>query len=243
MRMKELTENIPKPLAIVGGRPILWHIMKIYSRYGFDEFILPLGYKGDKIKEYFINCDWMHSDFVLELGSSMDRMLLNNQPENWRITFVDTGIDTMTGGRLKRIQPYVGDETFLMTYGDGVCDVDIGGLVEYHKRMGVTATLTGIRKRSQYGLLSVCEGLAASFSEKSETEGLINGGFFVLNKEVFKYLTDDGCVFEKETLSQLASEGQLAVYQHKGLWRSIDTCKDLQQLNSEWGSIKAVLNI
>ena len=243
MRMKEMTDHAPKPLAAVGGRPILWQIMKIYSKYGFNDFILPLGYKGEKIKEYFMNYDWLQNDFILDFSGNENKVFLLKKPEKWKITFVDTGTDTMTGGRIKRIQPFIGEDTFLMTYGDGLCDVDIGKLLKYHQEMGVTATLTGIEKKSQYGILKVQNGMATSFGEKTEIEGLINGGFFVLNKAVFDYLKDDQCVFEKEPLTKLASEGQLAVYEHKGFWQAVDTSKDLQDMNSNWETISNILGI
>ena len=243
IRMKDITEHIPKPLAVVGGRPILWQIMKIYSKYGFDDFILPLGYKGEKIKEYFMNYDWMQNDFILDFRGNENKVFLLKKPENWRITFVDTGINTMTGGRIKRIQPFIDEDNFFMTYGDGLCDVDLTKLLKYHQEMGVKATLTGIEKKSQYGILKVQDGLAVSFGEKTEIEGLINGGFFVLNRAIFDYLEDDRCVFEKEPMTKLTSEGQLAVYEHKGFWHAVDTVKDLQDIDSEWDSISNVLGI
>ncbi|HYF82776.1 MAG TPA: sugar phosphate nucleotidyltransferase [Clostridia bacterium] len=243
MRMREVTEQIPKPLAVVGGRPILLQIMKLYSKYGFDDFILPLGYRGDKIKEYFMNYDWMQNDFILDFNGNENKIFLMKKPEKWRITFVDTGVDTMTGGRIKRIQPFIGDDTFLLTYGDGLCDVNIGELLKYHQNMGVIATLTGIQKKSQYGILKIKDGLATSFGEKSEIEGQINGGFFVFNKAVFDYLSGDKCVLEREPLAKLASEGQLAVYEHKGFWQAVDTSKDLQDMDTNWGTIESILGI
>lgn len=243
MRMREVTEHIPKPLAVVGDRPILWQIMKLYSKYGFDDFILPLGYKGVKIKEYFMNYSWMQNDFILDFSSNESKTFLREKQEKWRITFIDTGADTMTGGRIKRIQPFIEDDTFLLTYGDGLCNVDIGALLKYHQDMGVTATLTGIEKKSQYGILKVQDGLATSFGEKTEIEGVINGGFFVMNKAVFNYLSDDQCVLEKEPLVKLALEGQLAVYEHKGFWQAVDTPKDLEEMNSNWQTVSDILGI
>lgn len=243
MRMREMTDYAPKPLAAVGGRPIIWQIMKTYSKYGLDDFILPLGYGGEKIKEYFMNYDWLQNDFILDFSGNENKVFLLKKPEKWRITFVDTGPDTMTGGRIKRIQPFIDEDTFFVTYGDGLCDVDLVKLLKYHQKMGVTATLTGIEKKSQYGILKVQDGLAASFGEKTEIEGLINGGFFVLSKAVFDYLKDDTCVFEKEPLTKLASEGQLAVYEHKGFWQAVDTFKDLQEMNSNWENIRSILGI
>lgn len=243
MRMREVTENIPKPLAIIGDRPILWHIMKIYSRYGFNEFILPLGYKGEKIKEYFMNYDWIQNDFILDFSGNENKVYLLKKPEKWKITFIDTGADTMTGDRIKRIQPYIDEDTFLMTYGDGLCDIDIAKLLKYHQNMGATATLTAIEKKSQYGLLKAQDGLAVSFEEKTELEGLINGGFFVLGKGIFNYLDHEGCSIEKDVLPRLAAESQLAVFEHKGFWRSADTPKDLQDMNENWEDISKILGI
>lgn len=237
MRMREITEDIPKPLAVIGGRPILWHIMKIYSRFGFNEFILPLGYKGEKIKEYFMNYDWMQNDFILDFSGNENKVYLLKKPEKWKITFIDTGADALTGDRIKRIQPFIDEDTFLMTYGDGLCDLDIAKLLKYHQDMGVTATLTAVEKKSQYGILKAQGGLAASFGEKTEIEGLINGGFFVLGKTIFDYLDHEGCSFEKDVLPRLAAESQLAVFEHKGFWQAADTSKDLQDMNENWEAI------
>lgn len=241
MRMRELTEHAPKPLAIVGGKPILWHLMKLYSKYGFDDFILPLGYMGEKIKEYFMNYDWKQNDFILDFSNDEKKILFLKKPEKWKITFVDTGADTMTGGRIKRIQPFIKGDTFFMTYGDGLCDVNISELLEYHWEKGKIATLTGIQKKSQYGILKVKDGVATGFGEKTEIEGLINGGFFVLNNEIFNYLPGDQCVFEKEPLSKLSEEGQLAVYQHSGFWQAVDTYKELQDMEKDWNDISKTL--
>jgi glucose-1-phosphate cytidylyltransferase len=243
LRMREVTEHIPKPLAVVGGRPILWHIMKIYSRYGFDDFILPLGYMGEKIKEYFMNYDWKENDFILDFKDNENKIYLLKKPEKWRITFIDTGADTMTGGRIKRIQPFIEEDDFFVTYGDGLCSVNIQELLKYHIDKGRIATLTGIQKKSQYGTLRTKDGVATSFEEKTEVEGLINGGFFVLKKEIFDFLSGDECVFEKEPLSRLSQEGQLAVYQHDGFWQAIDTYKDLQDMEMNWGTIGKAIGI
>lgn len=243
MRMREITVQDPKPLAVVGGKPILWHIMKIYSRYGFDDFILPLGYKGERIKEFFMSCDWKQNDFILDFSGDENRITLLKRPEKWRIAFIDTGADTMTGGRVKRIQPFIEEDTFLMTYGDGLCDVNIQELLKYHREKGKIATLTGIQNKSQYGILKAQDGIVTSFAEKSELEGQINGGFFVFNKEIFDYLGDDQCVLEKEPFTRLASEGQLAVYEHKGFWRAIDTYKDILDMEANWVNICKALGI
>ncbi len=243
MRMREITGNTPKPLALVGGKPILWHIMKLYSKYGFDDFILPLGYMGDKIKEYFMNYDWKQNDFILDFRDNENKIYLLKKPEKWRITFIDTGEDTMTGGRIKRIQSFIEDDTFLMTYGDGLSDVNISELLKYHREKGKIATLTSIQKKSQYGILKAQDGLATSFGEKTEIEGMINGGFFAFNRAIFDYLNNDQCVLEREPLIKLASGGQLAVYEHKGFWQAIDTVKDLQDMNTNWEAIESILGI
>lgn len=243
MRMKEITESIPKPMATVGGRPILWHIMKLYSKYGFNKFILPLGYMGDKIKEFFMEYDWRQNDFALDFSGNENRIYLMKKPEKWKITFIDTGIDTKTGGRIKRIEPYIEGDAFLLTYGDGICNVDMNNLIKYHQEKGRIATLTGVCKKSQYGTMKVQDGIATEFSEKTDSEGLINGGFFVLNKEIFKYLGGDSCIFEKETLRDLALEGELAVYVHEGFWQAVDTFKDLMDLNDDWERIRKILDI
>lgn len=232
-RMSEVTQALPKPLAMIGDRPILWHIMKIYQYYGVDEFILLLGYKGEKIKEYFLNYDWQHHSMQLDMATG--EMKLLGKKENWKITFLDTGEDTMTGGRLKQAQDYIGDETFMMTYGDGLANINMFHLLKRHQDLGATATVTGIEKKSQYGTLKVYNGMAQSFSEKTDSIGMINGGFFVLSPKVFDYLTDDDqCVFEAEPLQKLADDGELAVYEHHGFWTAIDTYKNLKEINDMW---------
>ncbi|HAN10439.1 MAG TPA: glucose-1-phosphate cytidylyltransferase [Clostridiales bacterium] len=227
------SEEVPKPLALVNGKPLIWHIMSIYSKFGFNEFILPLGYKGDKIKEYFMHYDWMNHDFI-KIGSE-NRIELLEKPEKWNITFVNTGLETMTGGRIKKIEKYIKGDTFMLTYGDGLADVDVDSLINFHKNKGKIATVTGVERKTQYGVLSVKEGIAESFNEKTSLDGLINGGFFVLDKKVFDYLDgDDGCIWENEPLSHLANDGELAVYEHKGIWMAVDTYKDLLDINQKW---------
>lgn len=233
LRLKADNDSTPKPLAMVNGRPIIWHIMKRYSNFGYNEFILPLGYKGEKIKEYFINYEWMNHDFVKEYNQS--KVSLLEEPEKWNISFVDTGIDTMTGGRIKRIEKYIDEDTFMLTYGDGLADINIKELLRYHKDKGKIATVTGVERKSQYGILNVHDGIATSFDEKTMLEGLVNGGFFVLDKEVFKYIDeDDECVFEKQPLANLARNGELSVYVHHGIWLAVDTYKDLIDANKIW---------
>jgi glucose-1-phosphate cytidylyltransferase len=229
-RMKEKSEDLPKPLAMIGNKPIIWHIMKIYSYFGFNEFILMLGYKGDYFKEYFMNYEWKNNDFILNTRGSSIKLL--SEAEEWKITFVDTGLNTMTGCRIKKIENYITEDTFMLTYGDGLSDININKLLEFHREKGKTATVTGILKQTQFGILTVDNDISTSFQEKSSMEGLINGGFFVLNKDVFKYISEDeNCIFEQEPLKKLAIIRDMAVYQHKGFWKCIDTYKDLMEAN------------
>jgi glucose-1-phosphate cytidylyltransferase len=233
IRMRELTEDIPKPLVEIGGKPILWHIMKLYKHYGFDDFILLLGYKGVKIKEYFIDYEWKNHNFIY--GVQPNGIQLLEKSEKWKVTFIDTGLETMTGGRLKLAQPYIGDEPFMLTYADGLSDINLFNLLEFHKAKGTIATVTGIYKKSQYGTLTVNDGIATSFEEKNRTEGLVNGGFFIMNHGVFDYLSNDtSCVLEQEPLINLVKDQQLAVYIHQGFWTAMDTAKDISSVNEMW---------
>ncbi|MCM3163477.1 sugar phosphate nucleotidyltransferase [Metabacillus litoralis] len=235
LRMRGLEENIPKALARVNEKPIIWHIMKLYSQYGYNEFILPLGYQGEKIKEYFIDYKWKESDLELVLNENRTIPLTNI--EDWSITFADTGLETMTGARIKNIEKYVDDDIFLLTYGDGLSDINIDKLIQFHKEKGKTVTLTGIRKQSQYGILEVENGIATKFVEKPEMNSIINGGFFVCNRDFFHYLSDDPeCVLEDDPLKNLIKDEELAIYEHDGLWMSIDTPKDLVEANKIWKS-------
>lgn len=233
IRMQELTEDVPKPLIEIGGKPILWHIMKLYKHYGFDDFVLLLGYKGVKIKEYFIDYKWKNHNFIYCSQPSSIQLL--EESEKWKVTFIDTGLDTMTGGRLKLAEPYIGKDTFMLTYGDGLSDINLSKLLEFHKAKGTIATVTGIYKKSQYGTLAVNNGIATSFEEKNQTGDIINGGFFVMNHEVFNYLSNDtGCILEQEPLVNLAKDQQLAVYMHQGFWTAMDTAKDILSVNEMW---------
>ena len=230
LRMHELTEDMPKPMAMVCGKPMLWHIMKTYKYYGFDDFILLLGYKGEKIKDYFMNYGWKQHSFKLDTKKGSIELL--QESEDWKITFLDTGIDTMTGSRIKRAQECIGNETFMVTYGDGLSDIDINKLLAYHRDKGRLATVTGIDKKTQYGTLIVKNGIAQSFREKQSSSGIINGGFFVLEPDFFNYITHESqCVLEQEPLRNLANDGQLAVYPHEGFWTACDTYSDIVQVN------------
>jgi glucose-1-phosphate cytidylyltransferase len=236
-RLASPTETIPKTLALVSGRPIIWHIMSIYASYGFNEFILPLGFGGDKIKEYFWTYEWKNCDFTKEIGS--DKVTFLNKTNNWKVTFVDTGIETMTGGRIKKIEKFIDEDTFMLTYGDGLSDVNIDNLLKFHKENGQAVTVTGVERKSQYGILTSKNGIVTAFDEKAKLDGIINGGFFVMDKKVFDYIEDDsGCVFEQEPLRNLVKSGQLAVYNFKGYWTAIDTNKDLIYANKTWEGVK-----
>ncbi|MGH9395760.1 MAG: glucose-1-phosphate cytidylyltransferase [Terriglobia bacterium] len=236
-RLREETEFRPKPLVEVGGKPILWHIMKIYAHFGFDNFVLCLGYKGHMIKEYFLNYRYMHSDFTLRLNSPESPLVhTDNQQERWTITFVDTGADAMTGARVKRVEQYITADNFMLTYGDGVADINISQLLEFHLKQGKIGTVAGVLPASRYGELSLSGDLVAEFNEKpAEDERFVSGGFFVFQRRMLEYLTpDDGCILEKEPLEKLAREGQLIGYLHRSFWHSMDTYRDFTQMNELW---------
>lgn len=236
-RLREETEFRPKPMIVVGGKPILWHIMRHYSSYGFKDFVLCLGYKGDAIKNYFLEYDLLYSDFTVRLGTKeILRHSVFHDESDWQVTLAETGLQTMTGGRVKRIEKYIDGETFMLTYGDGVANIDIHELLKFHKKRGKIATVTAVRPIARFGELSVNGDLAGSFREKPQLHsGWINGGFFVFQKGVFDYLDED-CVLEREPMERLAREGQLAVYKHTGYWRCMDTYRDLEALTQEWES-------
>lgn len=232
-RISEESQFKPKPMIEIGGKPILWHIMKEYSYYGYNEFVICAGYKQHIIKEWVANYFLHNSDFTLDLTSGDNSMTVHEQHcEPWKITVVDTGLNTMTGGRIKRIQPYVGNETFMMTYGDGVCDVDISKLVEFHKQHGKIATLTAVVQEQQKGVLDIDgDNTVKAFREKNATDGaLINAGYMVLEPQIFDYLDGDSCVFEKEPMKNLAENGELMSYTHKGFWQCMDNKREMDEL-------------
>ena len=237
-RMREETEYRPKPLVEIGGHPILWHIMKTYAHYGFRDFVLCLGYRGNMIKEYFLQYEAMSNDFTVALGSQEQIEIHGAHAEQGiRVTLADTGLHTMTGGRVQKAAKYVDDDTFLLTYGDGVADVDIQKLVDFHKSHGRLATLTAMRPTSRFGMLDLDpEGTVRSFSEKPKIEGWASAGYFVLNRRVFDYLNGSACVFEQEPLERLAKEKQLVAYQHEGFFFAMDTYREFQFLNELWDS-------
>ena len=236
-RISEESQYKPKPMVEIGEKPILWHIMKEYSYYGFNEFIICAGYKQHIIKDWFANYFLYNSDVTFDFTSGHNDMVIHHQNcEKWKVTVVDTGLNTMTGGRIKRIQPYVGDETFLMTYGDGVCDVNIKDLVEFHKKHGKTATLTAVLQDQSKGVLNIGgDNAVKSFREKSRMDGApINAGYMVLEPAVFNYLKDDSTVFEKEPLETLATDGELMSYLHKGFWQCMDNIREKELLEKMW---------
>ncbi len=237
-RLKEETEVRPKPLVEIGGRPILWHIMKIYAHYGFNDFVLCLGYKGRMIREYFFNYEMKSSDLTLRLGSNDVKFHNQSQEKDWIITFVETGDEAQTGARVKRIEKYIEGDLFMLTYGDAVTNINIKNLLEFHKSHGKIGTITGVYPSSRFGELVIKEEQVVQFTEKPQIkEGFINGGFFVFNKKFFNYLkSDDNCYLEAEPLEKLASDGELMVYPHKGFWQCMDTQRELEALNNLWKS-------
>jgi len=238
-RLREETEYKPKPMVEIGGRPVLWHIMKLYAHYGFRRFILCLGYKGGVIKDYFLNYEAMSNDFTIQLGHQNQMTYQSDHTEqDFSVTLADTGLRTMTGGRIKRIEHFVDTETFMVTYGDGLANLDIGRLVDYHFAHGKLATLTATRPPSRYGILDLKEnGQVDRFREKVQTEW-INGGFFVFNRRVFDYL-ESGGVLEQEPLERLAAEGQLMGFLHEGFWIGMDTYREHEMLNQAWDAGQA----
>ncbi len=234
MRLKEETEFRPKPMVEIGDHPILWHIMTSYAAYGFDRFILCLGFRGDVIKDYFINYHWRSSDAEVTLGANRRIRILNQSPAvNWRVTLADTGRTAMTGARVKRIQKYVDTEHFMLTYGDAVSDVDLHALREHHIQHGRIGTVTGVRPPARFGELETDGTRVTCFAEKSVSGGLFNGGFFMFHRRIFDYVTeDDSCSLEQTPLEKLAADGELRVRRHDGFWQCMDTLRDVTYLRS-----------
>ncbi len=232
-RISEESQYKPKPMIEIGGKPILWHIMKEYSYYGYNEFIICAGYMQHVIKEWFADYYLHNSDITFDFTQGRNDMIVHNQHcDPWKVTVVDTGLKTMTGGRIKRIQPYIGKETFMMTYGDGVCDVDISKLVEFHQSHDKIATLTAVMQEQQKGILDIGgDNAVRSFREKRNADSApINAGYMVLEPEIFDYLEGDNTVFEREALEKVAAEGQLMSYMHKGFWQCMDTKREKDML-------------
>jgi len=240
-RMREETEYRPKPLIEVGGRPILWHIMRTYAHYGFHDFILCLGYRGRAIKEYFLNYEIMTGDFTLHLNDGQTELHKRSTEGDWVVTFAETGDAAQTGSRVKQIENYIGEDLFMLTYGDGVADIDINKLIAFHRSHGKIGTVTGVHPASRFGELAVKGTMVKEFGEKPQvTEGFINGGYFVFSREIFRYLrADDDCYLEREPLENLTRDGELAVFCHEGFWQCMDTQRELEILNGMWSSGKA----
>jgi glucose-1-phosphate cytidylyltransferase len=239
-RLREETEYRPKPMVQIGGRPILWHIMKIYALYGCTDFVVCLGYKGDVIRDYFLNYESRHCDVTVTLGCGRVEYHGRHDEDGWRVTMAETGDKTMTGGRLRRVAGYVGGSAFMATYGDGVADVDLDALVRFHRREGKLATVTAVRPSSRYGELAIDNGRVTLFREKPQVnQGWINGGFFVFEPAVLDFIRGDGDTLEAGLLSRLAEQGELAVYQHTGFWQCMDTYREKQQLEELWANGKA----
>ena len=236
-RLSEETDVKPKPMVEIGGKPILWHIMKIYSSHGFNDFIILLGYKGYVIKEYFSNYFLHQSDVTIDLVKNKTEVH-QHECEPWKVTLLDTGINTMTGGRIKRAKDHIGNEPFLLTYGDGLSNVDITDLMKFHNAHGKLVTMTAVQPAGRYGALSINDDASVSkFMEKPEGDGSwFNGGFFICEPEVLNTIEGDSIMFEQEPLSQLASENQLIAYKHKGFWGCMDTLRDRKALDEMWDS-------
>ena len=238
-------EKLPKPMVQVGNKPILWHIMKIYSSYGFNEFIICLGVKSEAIKDYFYNYETVNSDFTIDIGSGKIEYHNIHNEENWKVTLVDTGINTLKGGRIKRIEPYLSSDINMITYGDGVADIKIDKLLKFHKSHGKTITISGVHPPARFGEIIENNNLVTSFNEKPQTSvGLINGGFMVFNKELLNHLNDnENCDFEIGPLEELAKKGEVMVYKHEGNWECMDHTRDVVYLNRLWNEGKAFWKI
>jgi len=236
-RLREETEYKPKPMVEIGGKPILWHIMKIYSHYGFNDFVLALGYKGDMIKDFFLNYKYYNNDFTIDIRSGKIENS-DTQIEDWKITLVDTGIDSMTGYRLKLCGKFINDDIFMMTYGDAVSDINIDKLLEFSLKMDTIGTVTGVYPPSRFGDLECKENSVIRFKEKlkdTKSKNPINGGFYVFKKSIFDYIPDNiNCDLEKEPMNKLTEAGQLSVFRHEDYWQCMDTYRDFIQLNEQW---------
>lgn len=237
-RLSEETAVKPKPMAEIGNKPILWHIMKYYSHFGISDFIILTGYKGEVINRYFHKMLNIDGDIEFDFNTKSTNRLTNNQSE-WKVTCINTGIDTMTGGRIKRIQDFFEDETFCMTYGDGLSNVNIDKLITFHNSMNKVATVTAVRPTPRFGSLNLNNDIVESFAEKIQDERYINGGFFVLNRKIFDYIQDDETIFERSSLEQLAQEGNLVAFKHEGFWKPMDTLNDKNYLNELWSKDEA----
>lgn len=239
-RLSEETVLKPKPMVEIGGKPMLWHIMKIYSSYGFNDFVICLGYKGYVIKEYFANYFLHQSDVTFDIKNNKIE-IHNTQADPWKVTLVDTGLHTMTGGRVKRVKPYLNGEPFMLTYGDGVGNVNLNALIEFHQQQQKMMTVTSVQPSGRFGTLNISEDLKVkAFEEKPKGErGWINGGFFICNPEVINYIEDDTTIFERAPMENIAMEGQMVAFKHEGYWKCMDTLRDKNELETSWQSGKA----
>jgi glucose-1-phosphate cytidylyltransferase len=239
-RLSEETSLKPKPMVEIGGMPILWHIMKIYSSYGYNDFVICLGYKGYLIKEYFTNYFLHKSDVTIDMNDNSIKVH-DSKAEPWKITLVDTGLNSMTGGRIKRIAEHVNNDTFMLTYGDGVGSIDINKLVDHHKASGKLCSVTAVQPSGRFGALNLNEkNDVLSFSEKPKGDGSwINGGFFVCEPKVFDYITGDSTIWEKEPMEKIAQDGQMTSFKHDGFWKPMDTLRDKQELENDWNNNQA----
>ncbi len=238
-RLSEETQLRPKPMVDIGDKPILWHIMNVYAAHGFDEFVIALGYRGEYIKEYFQKYYLLNNDLSIDLARGNTTVHDGSLPE-WKIHLVDTGLHTMSGGRLRRLRRWLGDEPIMMTYGDGVANVDVRALVAFHRRHGKLATLTAVRPPARFGALTLDGDLVSEFTEKPQSgEGWLNGGFFVLEPGVFEYLDGDSTIWERTPLERIAADGQLTAYRHEGFWQPMDTLRDKTYLCELWEAGKA----
>jgi glucose-1-phosphate cytidylyltransferase len=237
-RLREETEFRPKPLVEVGGRPILWHIMKTYAHHGFRDFVLCLGYRGNMIKEYFLNYEAMNNDFTMCLGRKFQiHYDGSHQEQDFRVTLADTGLESMTGGRVKRIEKYIDEDTFLLTYGDGLSDINIAELLAFHRSHGRLATITAVRPISRFGIVTLDQtSQVLEFMEKPRAEGWASAGYFVFNRGVFDYLGNDDCILEREPMERLAKEKQLVAFRHEGFFFAMDTYREYKYLNDLWAS-------
>lgn len=233
-RLGEITEIVPKPMVLIGKQPILWHIMSIYSSYGFNEFIIALGYKSEVIKKYFLDYKFNNNDFSIDLNTG-DITFLNNNNKNWKVSLIFTGKESNTGGRLKRLSNLIGNNRFMFTYGDGLADIDINKLIKFHEENQKIVTVSAVRPNARFGELLIEDNFVSKFSEKPQTkDGWINGGFFVCEPEVFNFIQDDQSSFERDSLEYLCKENELAAFKHRGFWQCMDTKRDRDYLISQW---------
>lgn len=240
-RLGEITNVVPKPMVQIGGKPILWHIMKIYSHYGIKEFIICLGYKANVIKDYFIHYNEINRDFTINLKDGDINFHNNHEEDDWKVTLVDTGIDTLKGARLKKIAKYLDEDINLLTYGDGLANININDLIKFHMKANKILTISGVHPPARFGELKACGDVLESFEEKVQTsQGLINGGYMVFSKKLLEYLTEDEmCDLEYGVLEELAQQGKIAVYKHEGLWACMDNERDMSKLNRLWKNNEA----